>query len=454
MVNENRINNYVVIIAILCSFSVAFTSNAVSIALPEIAVDFGISNIMQNWIVNLYLLLIAAASVPAGKLCGKYGLNVTLKIGIIIYIIGAIMSGFSPDINFMLVSRFIQALGSTVLFVNVLSIITAQIPPSSRGHAIGLNVTGVYLGLTLSPTISGILVQNISWRSIFLITIPLTVIALVLLYLINNEWKIDESLPIDIKGSILFVIGIMILIYGFTILNEVTGMILTVIGLIILILFGIYESKLDNPVYNVRLFKNKVYTSANLASMISYFATFVITYVLNYHFQYLNGMDPQTAGILLIVTPLLMAIVSPIAGHLSDKVKPQILTTSGMALVSVALIMLCFLDENTSLMFIIVSMFIQGIGFGLFSSPSNNIIMGSVEKKDIPTASSSISTVRNVGQSFSLGLLTLIFAVVMGNVTITPSSYPLLVQSNHITILISTVLCIIAALLSTIGIKD
>ncbi|WP_455645636.1 MFS transporter [Methanosphaera sp.] len=453
-IKEDTINKYVVIIAVLCSFAVAFTSNAVSVALPTIAQDLNITNIMQNWVVNIYLLIIAAASVPFGKICGKYGLNKTLRIGIIVYIIGAALSGLAQNITFLMIARFIQAIGSAMLFVNVMAIITAQVPPQKRGQAIGLNVTGVYLGLTLAPTIGGILSQNIGWGSIFYVTIPLTLIAYYLLHVINKDWSMDEDVTIDKVGSLLYVVGIIVLVYGFTILNETMGIIMAVVGFIILLFFARYELKITNPIYNIRLFKNSKYTSSNIASLISYFATFVVTYILNYHFQYLEGLDAQTTGIILIVTPLLMAICSPFAGRLSDKIEPQILAAIGMGMVSIALFILCFMDQSTPLYLIVISMALQGIGFGIFSSPNNNVIMGSVPKKDIGTASASLSTVRTIGQSFSLGLLTLVFAYIMGNVTINPSNYHLLIQSSQITMIIATVSCIIAMVLSLIGIKS
>lgn len=232
------------------------------------------------------------------------------------------------------------------------------------------------------------------------------------------------------------------------------GILLVILGVLLLIIFAKYELKIQNPIYDIKLFYNLKYASSNIASFISYFATFVVTYILNYHFQYLNGLKPETTGIILIVSPLLMAIVAPFSGKLSDKIEPKIIASAGMAMVTIAMFILTFLNESTPLYVIIIAMILQGVGFGLFSSPNSNIILGSVEKKDIPIASASLSTVRTIGQSFSLGLLTLIFSFVMGNVQIVPSNYHLLVQSSHITMIFSTILCVIAVILSLVGVKS
>lgn len=450
---EETINKYIIIVSIISSFAVAFTSNAVSVALPVIAHDLNISNIMQNWIVSIYLLIIAAASVPFGKICVKYGLKLTYEIGLIVYMIGAILSGMAPDISVLIISRIIQALGSAILFVNGMALITAQLPENKRGQSIGFTVTGVYIGLALAPTISGILSQNVSWRSVFYVTIPLTLISLFLLMRIKKEWKMEEEKPIDIRGSLLYVVGIILLMYGFTRINESVGIILFILGILVLAEFIKYELKIKNPIYEIRLFKNKIYTASNIASLISYFATFVVTYILNYHFQYIHGLDPQTSGIVLVVTPVIMAIIAPISGRLSDKYPPQIITAIGMGLVTIALFILTFLDKTTPFALVLLAMILQGVGFGFFSSPNSNIIMSSVDKDDVGTASASLSTVRTIGQSFSLGLLTVVFAFIMGNVPIIPSNYYLLIQSSQMTMAIATFLCLIAVFLSLKGLN-
>lgn len=454
MIKEETMNRYVIIIGILCSFAVAFTSNALSVALPTIAMDFNLSNIMQNWVVNIYLLIIACASVPIAKISSKYGLKRTLVIGLVIYIAGALFSGFSINENMLFLSRFIHGIGSAVLFVNVMAIITAQIPSKNRGQAVGFTIMGVYVGLTSAPTIGGILVQNFSWRAIFYITLPLILLSIYLLSKIEKEWAVDVDKSIDKVGSLLYILSICLLMYGFTILNSKIGLILSFLGVLVLICFIKFELKLENPIYEIKLFKNLKYTSSNIASFISYFATFVVTYILNYHFQYLMNLSPQTTGIILIVSPLLMALCAPFSGRLSDKIDPQKLAAIGMSMVSIGMLLLCFLNESTPLYMIIISMILHGLGFGIFSSPNSNIILGSVEKKYIATASASLSTVRTIGQSFSLGLLTLIFSFIMGNVIIVPSNYPLLVQSSQITMIFSTIFCIIAVVLSLIGVKS
>ena len=452
--DDKRKYKYIILTAAIGSFTMAYASNGLSVILPTLASTFHISNILENWIVYSYLLVLSVSGVPLGKICGKIGLKRSFQAGLIIFAVGSLMSTISFDITTMLIGRIIQAIGATMTFVTNVSMITAEIPISHRGQALGINVTGVYLGITISPTISGILAHNFSWRFVFLITVFMALISLVLLSKIDKEWIMEKG-NLDKVGSIIYVISIGLLLYGFSILNTMLGIILVMIALILLAIFVKYELKQTNPVYDMRLFKNINYTTANIVAMIAYLTTYVVSYVLNYHFQYILGLDAQTSGLILISTPIMMLLIAAQAGKLSDRINPNKLQLIGVTLITIAIGTLSQINYNTPLYIIILAMIIQGIGHGFFSTPNNNIILSSVEnKKDIPTASASVATVRNLGQSFSLGILTVTFAFIMGNVPITPSNYNLLVLSNHITLIIITILGIMAIILSIIGLKN
>lgn len=452
--NENRKYTYIILTAAIGSFTMAYASNGLSVILPTLASYFHISNILENWIVYIYLLVLSVAGVPLAKICGKYGLKASFKLGLIIFSVGSLMSALSFDVVVMIIGRVLQAIGASMTFVTNVSMITAEIPPENRGRALGINVTGVYLGITISPTISGILVHNLSWRFVFLITIILALISYYLLCKLDDEWIMEKG-KFDWIGSAIYVVGIGLLLYGFTILNTLIGLVLVIISIILLAIFVKYELKQDNPVYEMRLFKNVNYTTSNVVALIAYLSTYVVSYVLNYHFQYIMNLDAQTSGLILISTPVMMLLIAAQAGKLSDRINPAILQLLGVTLITIAIALLSRINYTTPIYMIVVAMIIQGVGHGFFSTPNNNIILSSVDdKKDIPTASASVATVRNLGQSFSLGILTVTFAFIMGNVQIQPSNYNLLIQSNQTTLLIITMLSIFAIILSVIGLKN
>ena len=447
--------NLLLFICTVLSFFTVFAVNAVTIVIPSIATEFHMSNIVQNWVTIIFLLVVAVLSVPAGQISAKYGLKKVTIISVVLFIIISIANVLVTSQEQFLACRLI--LGIALSFINVTSMamIVNAFPPEERGKALGINITGVYVGLSLSPVIGGILNYNLGWRSVVLFGVPfLFVILALLLTRIDDEWSSFKNLPLDLKGSFAYGIGMVLFMYGFTILNTQLGVILTVLGVMILLIFAWIELKQAHPVFDIRFFKNHKFLSANFASLCAYLATYAVTTILNYHLQYIKGFDSQTAGMILLVAPLCQVILAPIAGRLSDRFVPQILAAIGMALGTLSLFLFSFLDSATSIEFLFVAMILYGIGFGLFSPPNTNVIMGSVPPKDTSVASAAVATMRTVGQAMSMGILTLVFAFVMGDVPIIQQYYPLLIQSCQITCIVCVVLCIASVFASFVGIKS
>ena len=447
--------NLILLICSVLSFFTVFAVNAVMVVIPTIAAEFHMSNIVQNWVTIIFLLVVAVMSVPAGQISAKYGLKKITILSIILFIIVSIANVLVTSAEQFLACRFILGISLSLINVTSMAMVVSAFPPQERGKALGINITGVYIGLSLSPVLGGVLNYNLGWRSVVLFGVPfLFVILALLLFKVDDEWITFKDIPLDLKGSLFYGVGMVLFMYGFTILNEPLGVILTVLGIVTLIIFGLIELKQKYPVFDIRFFKNRKFLSSNFASLSAYLATFAVTTILNYHLQYIKGLDSQTAGIILLVAPLCQVVLAPIAGRLSDRYVPQILAALGMGLGTVSLFLFSFLNETTSFEFLVISMIIYGVGFGLFSPPNTNVIMGSVPPKDTSVASASVATMRTVGQAMSIGILTLVFAFVMGNVPIIEKYYPLLISSCQITCLICVVLCIASVFASFVGIKS
>ena len=446
---------YVVLISFITSFFAVFLSNGIIIGVPAIAQEFAMNNVIQNWVPTIFFLVVAVFTVPAGQISGKFGVKKSLLAGVIVYLIASIGACLSISTETFLIFRILQGAGVAFLNVSAMAMVVQAVKPQNRGKALGFTVTGVYLATSLSPVICGFLVHNLGWRSMFYFVIPFLVLCIILMiFKIPQEWKTYEKDKIDKVGSMIYGIGILAFIYGFTTLTTQTGLIITVLGIVLLIIFGAYELRQKSPVFNMNLFRNAKFTSSNIAALCSYIAVMVVTTILNYHFQYVRGWDPQMSGLILIITPILMAIMAPNAGKLSDKVHPQKLAALGMGIATAALLILTFLNGNTPLYLVVIAMILQGIGMGLFSSPNMNAIMSSVPPKDAPTASASQATMRTIGQTMSLGLLTLVFAWVMGNLELAPQYASMIVQSSQIICGICTVACVLAIFASLVGIKS
>ena len=267
-------------------------------------------------------------------------------------------------------------------------------------------------------------------------------LAIGILY-VKDEWLSDERGSFDLFGAILYMLSILILCFGVSYLPSVLSLILIFFSLFGFIFFFLFERKHIHPIFDTTLFfTNRVFTFSCLASLIIYTATFANVVQINLYLQYLKGFSATAAGMIVMCQPITMAIFSPIAGRLSDKFEPKYLSTVGMAITCCGLIMLSNLEIHSELNYLILSLVITGFGFSLFSPPNVNAIMGSVEKRFYGSATGAMATMRIIGQMSSMVLVTLIFALIIGNVDINQENYGALESAIRIIFAISAILCI------------
>lgn len=446
---------YVVFVAFLTSFFAVFLSNGVIVAVPTIAADFAMNNVVQNWVPTIIFLVVAVFTVPAGQISGKFGVKKSLLAGVLVYLIGSIGCVLSFSTESFMFFRVVSGAGMAFLNVSSMAMVVSAVKPQNRGKALGYTVTGVYIATSLSPVICGLLTFNFGWRAIFYVAIPFLMLCLALIMMkIPQDWQTYAEDKIDKIGSLIWSIGILAFVYGFTNLINSTGVLLTLFGLVVILGFIFYELRQKSPVFNVKLFGNTKFLSSNVAALCSYLAIMVVTTILNYHFQYVRGWNTQMTGLMLIIPPILQAILAPNAGKLSDRHNPQIIAAIGMAIAACGLAILIFLDGSMPLYLVVIAMMLEGIGMGIFSSPNMNAIMSSVPPKDAPTASASQATMRTVGQTMSLGMLTLVFAWIMGDLPMLAKYADLIVQGSQMICIICTILCVIGIFSSLIGIRS
>jgi MFS family permease len=300
------------------------------------------------------------------------------------------------------------------------------------------------------PFLGGMLTQYLGWRSIFYATVPFGLLVVWITWrYVKEEWADARGETFDWRGSILYVFSMSAFMYGFSRLPEVPAIVLVAAGILGIVGFVILEMRLQFPVFNMMLFRsNRLFALSNLAALINYATTFAITFLLSLYLQYVLGMSPRDAGIILITQPVLMAIVASISGKLSDTRDPRILASLGMAIIVVGLIMLTFLTQTSSLTYLVVILAVVGFGFGMFSSPNTNAIMGSVHKKYLGLASATVGTMRLTGQMMSMGIATLILQLFIGNRAISGQNAAAFMTSMRTTFLIFVVLCVVGVFAS------
>lgn len=442
----------VLIIAILAGFITPFDGSAVNIALPTIGKEFHMDAIALSWVATAYLLSSAVCLVPFGKIADIYGRKKVFLYGIAIFSLASLLMTMTTSTEMFIRIRVFQGIGSAMIFGTGVAILTSVFPPGERGKVLGIYITAVYLGLSLGPFLGGMMTHYLGWRSIFFVNIPIGIItAALILWKLKRDWLECEGEKFDLTGSIIYGAAVIATMYGFSALPEIKGAILIAAGIVGILIFTFYEMRVPFPVLDIRLLtKNRVFALSNLSALINYSATFAVTFLLSLDLQYTKGFTSQDAGIILVAQPVVQAIISPVAGKLSDRIEPRIVASAGMALTSFGLFLLVFLKEATPIWYLIICLLVLGAGFGFFSSPNTNAIMSAVDKRFYGVASGMNGTMRLLGQMFSMGIAMMIFAVVIGPVEITTEYYPQFISSLHYAFILFTVLCIIGVFASLV----
>lgn len=438
------IRSCALIISILSSFIPPFMSSSVNIALPAIGSEFSMNAVLLGWIATSYLLAAAVFMVPFGKLADIYGMKRIFIYGLAGYTISSLLAAFSSSSELLIASRVLQGIGSAMIFGSSTAILVHVFPLKERGRVLGINASSVYLGLTAGPFLGGLLTEYLGWRSLFLVNVPLGLIPLLIALLkLEGEWAEAREERFDLGGSIIYSLMLVSAMYGFSRLQDPEGVVLVATAVFSLLVLIRYELKAQSPVLDLRLFsQNRVYAFSNLAALFSYSSTFAVGFLLSLYLQYIKGLQPEQAGLILLAQPAVMTLFSTSAGRLSDRIEPRIVASAGMALTVVALLLLSFLDGLSSTGFILASLFILGLGLSLFASPNTNAIMSSLEKKHYGVGSATLGTMRLVGQVTSMGIAMLVFSLYLGKAEILPQNYPQFLLSMKAAFLISGLLCL------------
>jgi EmrB/QacA subfamily drug resistance transporter len=431
------------LVTTIATFVFAFMLSAVSIALPSLAKELSLDAVTLGWIVTAYALSAATFLVPLGRIADIYGRKKIFTWGMVIFGLSSLFSGMASSGTMLISCRVLQGIGGAMFAGTSVALLSTAFPTNERGKALGINVAAAYSGLSLGPVLSGVLTHHLGWRSIFFLSalLELAVVGVVL-WKLKGEWTGAKGEKFDFAGSVIYSLALVALIYGFTLLPAMSGVWLILGGIMGLSAFIRWEMRTRSPVLDISFFRNsKTFTFSNLAALINYSATGAVALFISLYLQYLKGFNPESAGLILVAMPAMQAIFSPLAGRLSDRMEPRLIASAGMALTTVGLVIFILLNEETALGLIIGNLVLMGIGFGLFSSPNTNAVMSSAPKMAYGVASATLATMREIGMVLSMGIATLMFALYIGRVQITPEYYPLFQESMKTSFVIFAGLC-------------
>jgi len=433
----------VLLVTTLASFLFPFMGSAIVIALPTIQEELSLDAVMVGWIATSYLLSSATFLVPFGRIADIYGRKRIFNWGIAVFTVASFLCGIAPSATMLIAFRVLQGIGGAMLAGTAVALVTTVYPASQRGRVLGINVAATYIGLSIGPVLGGVLTQNLGWRSIFYLSgfLGLAVIGVVL-WKLKGEWTGARGEKLDYTGSVVYIVGLVALVIGLSVLPARSGVWLIAGGAAALGAFVWWEMRAASPVLDIRLFRNsRPFTFSNIAALINYSATYAVSFLISLYLQYIKGFDPEIAGFILVAMPVMQAIFSPLAGRLSDRIEPRLIASTGMALTTVGLIIFIFANKETALELILGNLVLIGFGFALFSSPNTNAVMSSAPRIAYGVASATLATMRQVGMVLSMAIVMLMFALYIGSVEITSEYYPLFQASMRVSFIIFSALC-------------
>lgn len=420
-----------------------------NLALSAIQADFGCSEHQLGWVASIYFIVSVMCLLPAAKMADIFGKKVVFLTGAVIALVGVVLSMMATDIYTLYVYRGVTGVGMAAISATSVSMISDVYEPHERGLALGINTACVYVGASIGPTLGGVITEFAGWRNIFLILVPFLVLASIFMLRFRYNIKSTPGSHFDIVGTVVYAVGIGVLMFGIISLPAVHGIAMIIGGTVVLLGFIFLESKESNPILRLDLFKNTRFYRSMLALFLNYAASYGVTFFMSRYLQEIGALSPTEAGVIMMTQSVVQVVFTLWGGKTVTSMDMRILPTIGMLVTCVGLVMLMFMTETLNIPLILAALMIMGAGLGLFSSPNMTAIMSYVKKEQYNSASGLIATVRQFGMMMSMGIATCLIAVFLGTETeLDPSNFGIFMDILMYAWWIWLVFCIIGAVFS------
>ncbi len=415
------------------------------IALPDIAIELNFSAEALLWVNIIYMMSFVAFSLPFAKIISQYGVKKSTKISLLLLFVSILISLFSINDMMFLLSRLMQGFSAAILAISLYVIIVEEFEDSEIGSALGVVSSAGYIGLLIAPVVMGFAIVLFDWKWAFVMVLPIIAILMILLNRIDYEWTTEKK-HVDNIGSLIYVVMMCLFTYGMTLLDEF-GIVFVVVSFILFIILVKVEKNVPEPIFNFKLLKDAKYVIGNYAAMVTYFTTTITITVLALHLQYILDVEEIIVSFILLIAPIVMIGLSGLSGRLSNRIDSRLISGVAMMFICASSILFFFVDF-ISFNIILVACALQGIGNGLFSAPNNKYVLTLVDEKDLPDASSVLSTSKEFGKILSSGIFTVILSIFIGNQQLGPEHIDhLFIQSANLMMFICILLNLSAAIL-------
>lgn len=401
------------------SMMVAIDSTIVILGLPAMLQDLHSNLVRMTWVLMAYLLVSTVLLLTFGRMADMFGRVKMYNLGFIIFTLGSVACGLSQSDTMLIASRVVQGLGGAMLAANAMAIITEVFPENQRGQAMGFNAITWGAGSVLGPVLGGVILATASWRWIFLVNLPIGIVATLLAYTLLHEVAPNpRGERFDLLGALLFSVGLVALLLAITggigagwLAPRILA--LFALAVVALALFVVRERTYAYPMLNLSLFESRTYAFSVAAATLQSLAIFAVNFLLIFYLQGVRAYSPLTAALLILPMPLISSIVGPLSGRWADRIGGAIPATLGLAAQTLALLALITLTPTTPYPVLALALTLMGIGSGLFWSPNTSTAMGAAPRSHLGVASATLNTMRNVGMVFSFALALAVAAAAM-----------------------------------------
>ena len=419
---ENQLDSrkWWVLLAIgISTFMSALDGSVVNTVLPVIRVALKSQVADVEWVVIIYLLVVSGLLLSFGRLGDLRGHRPVFLGGFFVFIGASVLCSFSSSVGALVTFRGLQALGASSLQANSPAILTKSFPARQRGQALGMQATMTYLGLTVGPTLGGWLTQAFGWRSVFFINVPvgLTAMLLAMRFVPHDEGRTRRE-SFDVLGASTFMVGLIMLLLGLNRGQEwgwfsAPILLLLTTSALLLAAFVWIENRSPSPMLDLSLFRRRLFSTSVTSAVFNYICVYSITFLMPFYLIDGRNLNPAQAGMLLSAMPVVMAVVAPISGTLSDRIGSRIPATFGMAILAAGLYLTSRLGPQATTAQIVFALAISGLGIGIFISPNNSALMGSAPRNRQGIAAGMLATARNSGMALGVGIAGAVYTTVL-----------------------------------------
>ncbi len=406
-----------VILAILTvgTFIAPLDSSIVNIALPAMAADFGARLTTVGWVATAYVLTTASFVLAMGRLADIYGLRRVYVSGFVVFAAGSAACALAPSLGLLIAARVFQAIGAAAMFAAGPALVSRTFPPRRRGWALGWIALSVSAGLTIGPALGGTLVGMWGWQGIFLINIPLALITAGVARTLLPE-DCPDAEPFDLGGAALISVSLTGALLALSETARVGLLSVSTLGLVFIAVFaGVafvhVERRVEHPLIDLGMFRRWRFSAGLISAILSFTSLFAVTFTMPFYLLKVQGLAPQTAGLLLTATPLTMALFAPAAGRASDRMGSRRLSTAGLALLAVTLTVMTNLSVDTHLGLIVLALMGVGTGLSVFSAPNTADILRATPRARVGVGSALVGQARNLGIAFGVGITALVISL-------------------------------------------